>query len=102
MVESYSLREVAELLGVDYATLERRVREGAFPGRFVVEGPSGPEMRVPVADVERAVTWYRTLLGRHVRAANPVEGGYCSLIIRKRTSNSNQLLRVRSSHNIEP
>lgn len=53
MVESYSLREVAELLGVDYATLERRVREGAFPGRFVVEGPSGPEMRVPVADVER-------------------------------------------------
>lgn len=65
MVESYSLREVAELLGVDYATLERRVREGAFPGRFVVDGPSGPEMRVPVADVERL-----TAVGRPAPAAS--------------------------------
>lgn len=52
-MESYSLREVAELLGVDYATLERRVREGAFPGRFVVNGPNGPQMRIPATDVER-------------------------------------------------
>ena len=52
-MDSYSLREVADLLGVDYPTLERRVREGAFPGRFVVNGPGGPEMRIPAADVER-------------------------------------------------
>lgn len=51
--ESYSLREVADLLGVDYRTLERRVREGAFPGRFMVNGPAGPEMRIPAADVDR-------------------------------------------------
>ena len=53
--ESYSLREVAELLGVSKRTLQRRIKEGAFPGRFLAPGRHGLETRVPAADVQRAL-----------------------------------------------
>lgn len=53
--ESYTLQEVAELLGVSKRTLQRRIREGAFPGRFLSPGPHGLETRIPAADVRRAL-----------------------------------------------
>jgi excisionase family DNA binding protein len=53
--ESYTLREVAELLGVSKRTLQRRIKEGAFPGRFLAPGRHGLETRVPAADVQRAL-----------------------------------------------
>lgn len=52
--ESYSLREAAELLGTTKRTLQRRIQEGAFPGRFLAPGAEGLEMRIPAADVDRA------------------------------------------------
>ena len=52
--DSYSLREVAELLGISKRTLQRRIQEGAFPGRYLAPGPEGLQMRIPAADVERA------------------------------------------------
>lgn len=52
--DSYSLREVAELLGVNKRALQRRIQEGAFPGRYLAPGIGGLEMRIPRADVERA------------------------------------------------
>ncbi len=52
--ESYNLREVAELLGVNKRTLQRRIQEGAFPGRYLAPGVAGLEMRIPSADVDRA------------------------------------------------
>lgn len=53
--ESYTLQEVAELLGVSKRTLQRRIREGAFPGRFLSPGPHGLETRIPADDVRRAL-----------------------------------------------
>lgn len=53
--DSYTLREVAELLGVSKRTLQRRIREGAFPGRFLAPGRHGLEMRIPAADVLEAL-----------------------------------------------
>lgn len=53
MADSYSLREVAELLGLSRRALQRRIEEGAFPGRFTAAGRSGLETRVPSEDVER-------------------------------------------------
>jgi excisionase family DNA binding protein len=53
--ESYTLQEVAELLGVSKRTLQRRIREGAFPGRFLSPGPHGLETRIPASDVRRAL-----------------------------------------------
>lgn len=53
--ESYTLQEVAELLGVSKRTLQRRIREGAFPGRFLSPGPHGLETRIPAVDVRRAL-----------------------------------------------
>jgi hypothetical protein len=50
--ESYSLREIAELLGVSRRTLQRRLQEGAFPGRFLALGKDGLEIRVPGSDVQ--------------------------------------------------
>ena len=52
--ESYSLAEVAELLGVSKRTLQRQIRDGAFPGRFLAPSPHGMEMRIPATDVARA------------------------------------------------
>lgn len=54
MEDSYTLREVAELLGISKRTLQRRIQEGAFPGRYLAPGPEGLQMRIPAADVERA------------------------------------------------
>lgn len=53
MADSYSLREVAELLGLSKRALQRRIEEGAFPGRFTVAGRNGLETRVPSNEVER-------------------------------------------------
>jgi hypothetical protein len=53
--DSYTLPEVAEILGVSQRTLQRRIQEGAFPGRFIVLGRHGPETRLPADEVERAL-----------------------------------------------
>jgi excisionase family DNA binding protein len=53
--DSYTLREVAELLGVSKRTLQRRIREGAFPRRFLSPGRHGMETRIPAADVHSAL-----------------------------------------------
>lgn len=53
--DSYTLREVAELLGVSKRTLQRRIREGAFPRRFLSPGRHGMETRIPAADVHAAL-----------------------------------------------
>lgn len=53
--DSYTLREVAELLGVSKRTLQRRIKEGAFPGRFLAPGRHGLETRVPASEVQRAL-----------------------------------------------
>jgi hypothetical protein len=50
--ESYTLHEVAELLGRDLPAVVRMVQEGAFPGRFLT---AEFEMRVPVGDVRRVI-----------------------------------------------
>jgi excisionase family DNA binding protein len=55
VVDSYSLREVAELLGVSKRTLQRRIQEGAFPGRFLAAGRHGLETRIPAEDLEHAL-----------------------------------------------
>lgn len=52
--ESYTLPEVADLLGMSRRTLQRRIQEGAFPGRYLAPGVGGLEMRIPAADVVRA------------------------------------------------
>jgi len=53
--DSYSLKEVAERLGVSKRTLQRRIREGAFPRRFLAPGRHGLETRIPAADVRTAL-----------------------------------------------
>src|SRR5256885_871896 len=53
--ESYSLREAAEVLGVSTRTLQRRIQEGAFPGRFLAPGRHGLETRLSAEDVDRAL-----------------------------------------------
>lgn len=53
MADSYSLREVAELLGLSRKALQQRIEQGAFPGRFTAAGRSGLETRVPAEEVER-------------------------------------------------
>ena len=52
--ESYSLAEVAELLGVSKRTLQRQIRDGAFPGRFLAPSAHGMEMRIPAVDIVQA------------------------------------------------
>ncbi len=51
--DSYTLREVAELLGVSKRTLQRRIQEGAFPNRFLSPGRHGLETRIAADDVRR-------------------------------------------------
>ncbi len=53
--DSYTLREVAELLGVSKRTLQRRIREGAFPGRYLAPGRHGLETRIPAEEVQQAL-----------------------------------------------
>lgn len=53
--DSYTLREVAELLGVSKRTLQRRIQEGAFPNRFFAPGRHGMETRIPAKDVRRVL-----------------------------------------------
>lgn len=53
--ESYTLREVAELLGVSKRTLQRRIKDGAFPRRFLSPGRHGLETRIPSEDVQQAL-----------------------------------------------
>lgn len=53
--DSYTLREVAELLGVSKRTLQRRIKEGAFAGRFLAPGRHGLETRIPSEEVQRAL-----------------------------------------------
>lgn len=62
--DSYTLREVAELLGVSKRTLQRRIQEGAFPNRFLAPGRHGLETRIPAEDVRRVLDELR----RHGRA----------------------------------
>lgn len=64
-MESYTLREVAELLGISKRTLQRRIQEGAFPGRFLAPGRHGLETRIPAEDVRRMLDELR----RHGQAA---------------------------------
>lgn len=52
--ESYSLAEAAELLGVSKRTLQRQIRDGAFPGRFLAPSAQGMELRIPAVEVARA------------------------------------------------
>jgi hypothetical protein len=52
--ESYSLREASELLGVSPRVLQRRIQEGAFPGRYLAPGRQGLETRLPAVEVDRA------------------------------------------------
>ncbi len=54
-VDSYTLREVAELLGMSKRTLQRRIHEGAFPNRFLSPGRHGLETRIPAEDVRRVL-----------------------------------------------
>jgi hypothetical protein len=56
---NYTVREAAERLGVPVAVLAQRLREGAFPGRFLSLGPDGPEQLIPADDVQRAVAAQR-------------------------------------------
>lgn len=65
--ESYTLREVAELLGVSKRTLQRRMKEGAFPGRYLAPGRHGLETRIPGDDVMRALD--------DLRSAGPQRAG---------------------------
>lgn len=58
--ESYSLREVAELLGMSRRTLQRHLQDGAFPGRFLALGPEGLEIRVPGEDVRQLLEGERS------------------------------------------
>jgi len=81
--DSYSLREVAELLGVNKRALQRRIQEGAFPGRYLAPGIGGLEMRIPAADVDRA----RRQLAREAQpeptatlAPTPMQGRQDSLL----------------------
>src|SRR5688572_8999471 len=53
--DSYTLREVAELLGVSKRNLQRRIQEGAFPSRFLSPGRHGLETRIPAEDVRRVL-----------------------------------------------
>ncbi len=53
--DSYTLREVAEILGVSKRTLQRRMREGAFPGRFLSPGRHGLETRIPAEDLSEVL-----------------------------------------------
>ena len=53
--DSYTLREVAELLGVSKRSLQRRIQEGAFPNRFLRPGRHGLETRIPAEDVRRVM-----------------------------------------------
>ncbi len=75
--ESYTLHEVAELLGVSKRTLQRRIREGAFPGRFLSPGPHGLETRIPAADVRVAL--------EDARGASELPGEGRSLVMRGET-----------------
>jgi hypothetical protein len=52
VADSYSLREVAELMGVSVDAVVRQVGRGDFPGRFLT---AELEMRIPVGDVRRAL-----------------------------------------------
>jgi hypothetical protein len=53
--DSYTLREVAELLGMSKQMLQRRLQEGAFPNRFLSPGRHGLETRIPAEDVRRVL-----------------------------------------------
>jgi hypothetical protein len=53
---AHTLSEVARRLEVDIAEVRAAVREGIFPGRFLVQG----EILIPAEDVEAAAqTWAR-------------------------------------------
>lgn len=54
-VDSYSLREVAELLGLSKRALQKRIQEGGFPGRYLAAGRAGLETRIPAEEVQHAV-----------------------------------------------
>ena len=80
-MESYTLREVAELLGISKRTLQRRIQEGAFPGRFLAPGRHGLETRIPADDVRRMLNELR----RHGQAAwreSPASGVYEDGLVR--------------------
>ncbi|MCK6546509.1 helix-turn-helix domain-containing protein [Myxococcota bacterium] len=76
--DSYSLREASDLLGVSPRVLQRRIQEGAFPGRFLAPGRQGLETRLPTEEVDRAVEDLRrrSLIGawrdgEHAERAEP-------------------------------
>jgi hypothetical protein len=52
---SYTLRETAELLGVERRVLQRRLQEGAFPYRFLAPGEDGLEIHIPAEDVDAVI-----------------------------------------------
>lgn len=52
----YTIREVANLLGCNPITVRQRIKEGAFPGAVKVAGDNGKEWRIPVGEIEKAVT----------------------------------------------
>lgn len=52
-VKAHTLRAAANILGWDEETLQSRLREGAFPGRYLVETGSGPQLVIPHEDVLR-------------------------------------------------
>ena len=64
MADSYTLREAAEILGLSRRALQRRLEEGAFPGRFTVPGRGGLEPRIPAEEVERELDLVRKRGGR--------------------------------------
>jgi hypothetical protein len=58
--DAYTLREAAERLGINLSSLQQRIREGGFPGRFLTMGPDGPEHLIPAVELRRALDAQRT------------------------------------------
>ncbi len=68
-MDSYDLKSAAEHLGWEVGTLQDRLRDGAFPGRFLVRTSGGTEMRIPRVDLEREASQPRAVATTGPRAA---------------------------------
>ncbi len=48
---SYSLKESAEFLGISKRTLQRKLKDGFFPGRFLTDTKFGMQIRIPRSEL---------------------------------------------------